>query len=462
VALATQGWLALAVAGCTVGPDYQPPEPGAPAAWTEAASPGAAPAGSPADLARWWRGFGDARLDALVDQAIAGNLDLAMADQRIAEARAQRVAAAAGFYPSLTAGARAERVGLKLPPLSGRYDVLAATAETSWEIDVFGRIRRSVEAADASVEASVEDRRAVLVSLLAELGQDYAGLRSAQARLDIARRNIAAETEALDLTREKFRGGLGSELDVAQAEAQLATLKAVLPQLDATVAEEAHAIGVLLGREPGALEAELAEPGALPPAPPVLPASLPSEVVRTRPDIRAAERRLAGSSAEIGVAVAARFPSFTISPFAALAAGGWSALLTSKALQWGIGGSISEPVLDGGRRAADVEAARARAEEARLTWRKTVLTAFQEVEDALVAWRLERQRHDQLAAAAAADRIAVARATSLYRGGLGDFLAVLDGERSLYAAEDALATSDFTLTQETIRLYEALGAGWAA
>jgi NodT family efflux transporter outer membrane factor (OMF) lipoprotein len=384
-----------------------------------------------------------------------------MAAQRVLEARADREAAAAGFYPTLTAGAQADRAALKFPPLSGNFDFFAATFEASWEPDIFGKTRRAVEAADASLEASIEDRRAIMVSLLAEIGDDYAGLRSAQARRAIALRNIDAESDALALTRDKFQGGLGSELDVAQAEAQLATVRAVVPQLDATIGEESHALAVLLGREPGELETDLSQPGAVPPPPPVLPAALPSEVVRNRPDIGEAERQYAASNARIGVAVAAQFPSFKITPTLALASGALHSLLSSGAIQWAVGAALSQPVLDGGKRSADIDRARATAEEARLNYRKTVLTAFQEVEDALIAYQSEQRRHEQLAAAAAADRVAVTRATELYRGGLGDFLNVLDGERNLYAAEDALAESDLTLTRQSIALYKALGAGWS-
>ncbi|HEV2676979.1 MAG TPA: efflux transporter outer membrane subunit [Aliidongia sp.] len=458
--------LALAAAGCTVGPDYVPPGTDAPAAWTEASAPGLIGTGPEAaqQLQQWWTSFNDPTLDRLVATAITGNLDLKIAQQRLLEARAQRTSAAAGYYPTLSATGSAERqrysTALKFPPFGGLANTFEAGFDASWEIDIFGKTRRAVEAADASVDASVESRRDVLVSLLAELGQDYATLRSAQARLAIAQRNIRVDQDALDLTREKYKGGLGNELDVAQAQAQLETLNAAVPQLQTLVAQQSHAIAVLLGQEPGALEAELAVPAPLPPAPPILPATMPSDVVRNRPDIRAAERQIAGSNAQIGVAIAQMFPTFSISPSFDLAAGSLHHLLNDGALQWGAPASISVPLFEGGRLEANVAQAKAVAEEDRLTYRKTVLTAFQEVEDALVAYGAERRRHDRLTAAVAADRIAVDRATALYRSGLGNFLSVLDSERSLYSAEDASAQSELTLTQQTIALYKALGAGW--
>ena len=464
-ATASAAVLAMA-AGCTVGPDYVPPVTQAPAQWTEAATPGLIGTGPEAgrQLERWWTAFKDPTLDRLVERAVADNLDLKIAEQRLLEARAQRAEAAAGFYPTLDGSASAERqrysTALKFPPFGGIANTFQAGFDASWEIDIFGKTRRAVEAADASVQATVESRRDVLVSLLAELGQDYATLRSAQARLVIADRNIKADQDGLDLTRDKYKGGLGNELDVAQAQAQLETINAAVPQLQTAVAQQSHAIAVLLGQEPGALEAELATPAALPPAPPVLPAAVPSDVVRNRPDIRAAEREIAGANAQIGVAIAQMFPSFSITPSFGIAGGSLSHLLNDGALQWGAPASISVPIFEGGKLEANVAQAKAVAEEDRLTYRKTVLGAFREVEDALVAYSAERRRHDRLIAAVAADRIAVDRATALYRSGLGNFLSVLDGERSLYSAEDAAAQSELTLTQQTIALYKALGAGW--
>jgi NodT family efflux transporter outer membrane factor (OMF) lipoprotein len=287
-------------------------------------------------------------------------------------------------------------------------------------------------------------------------------LRAAQLRLEIAKRNVAAEQEILDLTRAKQSGGLGSELDVAQSEAQLDTVRATIPQLETSVAQQGNAIAVLLGLEPGALTAELSRSGALPPAPPVLPAALPSDVVRNRPDIRAAERQLAAANAQIGVAEAARYPSLTLNPQIALAGGTLHQMFSGAAALWVASATVKQPIFEGGKLDANVRSAEASAEEARLNYKKTVLTAFREVEDALVAYEAEQRRHKDLVAAREASRRALDRATSLYKAGLGDFLNVLDGERNLYSAEDAVAQSDQALTQQTVSLYKALGAGWQA
>jgi len=281
-------------------------------------------------------------------------------------------------------------------------------------------------------------------------------------RLEIAKRNVDAEKETLDLTRSKFDAHLGSELDVAQSEAQLANVRAVIPQLETIVAQQGNAIAVLLGEEPGALAAELSQSGALPPAPPVLPAAMPSDVVRNRPDIRAAERQLAAANAQIGVADAARYPSLTLSPQAALAGGTLHQMFSAAGLAWVAAASVKQPIFEGGKLDANVRSAEASAEEARLSYKKTVLTAFREVEDSLVAYEAEQRRHKELILARDASRRALDRASELYKAGLGDFINVLDGERNLYTAEDALAQSDQTLTQTTVTLYKALGAGWQA
>jgi NodT family efflux transporter outer membrane factor (OMF) lipoprotein len=453
--------LALALAACTVGPDYQPPAPETRAGWQ-----GRQETADFAQIQQWWAAFHDAELDSLVTRAIDGNLDVKMAAQRIVEARAQKDVAEAGYYPSITASSQASRTHIPTSlghlPSGNTVDFFDVGPSLSWEIDLFGKTRRNVEAADAQVGASIEDRRAALVTLLGELGNDYAALRSAQARLDIAKRNIDAEGELVELTRAKQNGGLGSELDVAQAESQLSTLRAVIPQLETTIAQQGNAIAVLLGLEPGALTTELSHPGALPPAPPALPAALPSEVVLNRPDIREAERRLAAANAQIGVAEAARYPSLTLSPQIDLAGSTIHQMFSSTAALWVAMAGVKQPIFEGGKLDANVRSAEASTEEARLNYKKTVLTAFREIEDALVAYEAEQRRYKDLVAAREASRRALDRATSLYRAGLGDFLNVLDGERNLYTTEDAVAQSEQALTQQTVSLYKALGAGWQA
>lgn len=453
--------LALALAACTVGPDYQAPAPETRAGWQ-----GPQQAADFAQIQQWWAAFHDVELDSLVGRAVAGNLDVKMAEQRILEARAQKSVAEAAYYPTVSASGGATRAHVPKDaftlPSGNTVNFFDADASLSWEVDLFGKTKRTVEAADATVGASVEDRRGALVTLLGELGNDYTALRAAQLRLAIAKRNVDAEQETLNLTRSKFDAHLGSELDVAQSEAQLANVRAVIPQLETIVVQQGNAIAVLLGEEPGALTAELSQSGALPPAPPVLPAAMPSDVVRNRPDIRSAERQLAAANAQIGVADAARYPSLTLNPQAALAGGTLHQMFSSAGLLWVAAASVKQPIFEGGKLDANIRSAEASAEEARLAYKKTVLTAFREVEDSLVAYEAEQRRHKELIMARDASRRALDRASELYKAGLGDFINVLDGERNLYTAEDSLAQSELTLTQTTVSLYKALGAGWQA
>ena len=463
--------IAAAITRCTVGPDYVPPEAKAPDRWTERQD---APPGSnqPAlqRLRHWWSEFQDPMLDRLVDQAIAGNYDVKIATQRLVIARANRDIAASGAYPSVGFAASAQRAassttarftpGIGPFPAASAFNTFQGGFDASWEIDVFGGIRRGIEAADASVGAAVEDRRDVLLSLLAELGVNYATLRASQERLAIAQRNIAAAQQAFALTKRRFDRGLVSDIDVAQAGAQLETFEAVVPQLEATIATTTHAIALLLGRLPGDFESELSKPGRVMPVPPSLPVSMPSDVVRERPDIRRAERALASATAEVGVAVAQLFPRFNIPLSLGLLSGTIGQLLTGGSVAWGFGLAVSQPIFEGGRLEAQVRLTKAVAEQDRLAYEQTVLAAFRDVEDALVSFYSEERRRAQIAAAVADNRKALDSATRLYGAGLTDFLRVLDSQRSLYAAEDSLALSDLAKVLQTIALLKALGGGW--
>lgn len=458
------GVAALALDACTLGPDYQRPDAPTPERWSDAAQAASHPA-DPDGLSHWWTGFNDATLDALVGDVVAGNLDVQVAEQRILAARAQRRITAAGQYPSVNGDVDA--LYNRLPGglfSSGAKDSNAFILgfDASWEADIFGGIKRGVEAADASLAASVADRRAVVVSVLAELGTDYAALRSAQERRQIADENVRLSQETRDLTAAKFKAGLASELEVAESEAALQRQKAAIPQLDTTIAQQIHAIAILTGQVPESLEKRLSATGPTVPAPPTLPLSLPSEVVRARPDIQAAERTLAASVAEIGVKEADRFPKFKISLDAGLESGIVSRLFRPDQVGLSVGPQITGPIFDAGRRKAAVQSAQAQAQADLLSYRKTVLGAFREVEDALVAFGNERTRNQTLHRALDASRVAQERARSQYRAGLVDFLTVLDADRTLASARDSVAQSDFTLVQQTVALYKALGGGWQA
>ncbi|MDZ5649226.1 efflux transporter outer membrane subunit [Nitrospirillum sp. BR 11828] len=465
--LAATAALAL-TAACTLGPDYQPPKADAPATWSATTTQSAMKIQASADptvLAHWWTEFHDPTLDKLVADVVTGNLDLKVAEQRILSARAQRQQAAAAQYPSVKGETTAMRN--RLPPgavgsLGGTSNIFLAGFDASWELDLFGGTRRSIEAADANVEAGIENRRSMVMSMLAELGTDYAALRSLQARTAIANENVRLSQETRDLTAAKYKVGLATELQLAEADGQLEQQKAVLPTLATQAAQRAHAIATLTGRTPADVDGLLTTAGPEVPLPPALPASLPSEVVRARPDIRAAERTMAATNAEIGVKEAARFPKVSLGLIGGFLNPDLGKLLQGDSFGWSVGPTVSGTLFDGGRLKAGVKDAEAQAEQARLTYRKTVLTAFQEVEDALVAYTNERQRNETLHRALDAAQRAQDRARSQYRAGLADFLSVLDADRTLATSKDAVAQSDYALVQQTIALYKALGGGWQA
>jgi NodT family efflux transporter outer membrane factor (OMF) lipoprotein len=451
---------------CEVGPDYVKPNMRMPSGWTEQSVSLAKAQASAPKLRAWWTTFNDPVLTHLVDTAIAGDYDLKIARQRLIAARAERVVAGSANAPQVSFGSTDflanSSTTLQWPPGNGFYRNYSLGFDASWELDIFGGTRRSEEAADAEIGAAIEDRRAILVSILAELATDYATLRATQVRIDIAERNIGVARQALDLATTAFSRGLTNNLATAQAQAQLDTAQSTLPPLHAQVAQMTHAIAVLLGQSPGTLEADLSRPAPAVPTPPDLPVTLPSEVVANRPDIRRAERQFAASSARIGAAVAQLYPHFTIPLVLTPTTSYLNETFQAASLVWSAGLTLTQTVYDGGRRSAWVSEARAAAEANRLAYEQTVLQALREVEDALVAYNTETQRDQTLHKAIVDNRTAHDRASMLYAAGLTDFLNVLATERALYAAEDETALSDLTRVREVIALYKALGGGWQA
>jgi NodT family efflux transporter outer membrane factor (OMF) lipoprotein len=439
-----------------------------PSTWTE---PQPNPQASAADRAAadaalkdWWASFKDPLLDRLIAQAIAGNEDLKQAKQRLIQARAGRAIAASADYPQVKAdGARLQSnssTTVDYPPGIGQYRTWELGFDASWEIDVFGGTKRAEEAADADIGVAIEDRRTILVSLLAEVAGDYASLRSSQMRLDIAQRNIEAARKGYDLTQQEFERGLGTELEVAQARAQWDNVRSAPPPLRAAVARLSHAIGVLLGGFPGDLEAELSKPAPLMMVPASLPVALPSETLINRPDIRRAERRYAAATARIGVATAELFPHFEIPLMVDPTSATINSLFLAKSLDWNLGLEATGLIYDGGKTDARIESAKAAAESARIAYEQTVRGAFRDVEDALVNYQTEMERNGTLREAASDSDTALDRATKLYTAGLTDFLKVLDSERQAFSAEDLEAQSRLGTIQDVIALFKALGGGW--
>jgi outer membrane protein, multidrug efflux system len=464
---------ALLAAGCSVGPNYQKPNFPAPASWNEALINGVD--ARAADLSEWWTTFNDPLLNSLVQRAVRSNLDLRLAEARIREARAARAVTASGQWPRVdvsgsysrnrssenAVGSRGQ--GAVAVPRAGaelEQNFYNSGFDAVWEIDVFGGVRRSVEAADATLDASVEDRRDTLVTLLGDVARNYIDVRGLQKRILVARANLKGQQDTLDLTRVRFQAGLASDLDVAQAEGQLNSTAAEIPTLESLLKEASHRLDVLLGSPPGALWDELAKESPIPALPPEVLVGLPSELLRRRPDIRRAERQLAAATAQIGVATAELFPKFSL-----VGAGGLQSISASDWFSgpsrfWSIGPTVRWPIFDAGRIRADIAVRNAQQEQALTNYEKTILTAFEEVENALVSYAREQARNRSLREAVAANRRAVEMSNELYVRGLVDFLNVLENQRSLFASESDLAQSEARMTTNLVALYKALGGGW--
>jgi len=464
--------LALALAllqSCAVGPNYQPPKTTAPAQWS-APLAGGETNGAPS-LAAWWKTFHDPELDSLMERAVKANPDLRIAEARVREARAQYRIASAKLWPDLNAsGSYARQKQSQNQPILGSLplpanvpfenNVYQAGFDASWEMDVFGGTRRAVEAGKAEVAAAEWGRRGVQVTLLAEIGRNYVETRGYQRRLEIVNKNIKVQEDVLDITRDRFNHGLTSDLDVQQAATLLSTTRAEIPALESPLQAAIHRLGVLLGRPPGALLSELTNQTPIPAAPPQVPVGLPSELLLRRPDVQQAERQLAAATAGIGIARADLFPKFFLTGAAgyeSVSAGDWFA---GGSRFWSLGPTVQWKIFDAGRIRANIKVQNARQEQALAQYEKTVLSSFEDAENALVGYAKEQVRRRSLEDAVKSSRETLRLANQLYSNGLANFINVLDAERSLYQAEDQLVQSDHAVSENLISLYKALGGGW--
>lgn len=466
---------AVVVAGCRTGPEHQPPKLSLPAGY-QSATPTVV--GESVDhsaavpLAEWWRVFRDPTLDALIAEASTANLDVRVAQARVREARAMRGTVRSALFPSVIAAGTASRsrlsgnswVGRQVDAMGGDLDqnLFDAGLDMSWEIDVFGGRRRATEAAQAEWDATTEAGRDVLITVLAEVGLNYLELRGAQRQGMVARRNLAAQEQTAALTRDRYGAGLVSELDVVRAQALVASTRAQIPPLDEAQHRAIHRLSVLLGKPPGEWTGhEPSDLGTVAVVPGV-PLGLPSDLLRQRPDIRRAERGVASASARIGVATADLFPKFYLTGAAGLQSLEASDFLDAGSRFWSVGPSLRWPVFSAGRIRQQIRVETARHDQALLRYEQTVLASLEEVENALVGFGQEQERRRALAEAEVATRRASELASERYRGGLVDFLDVLEAERSLLAAQDSLVRSDRVLGQHLVRLYKALGGGWSS
>jgi len=459
---------ALALAACAVGPDYEKPRTSVPGEWTEK-GPAVGPAISRttrevAQVAEWWKAFRDPELTSLIERAAESNLDLKLAEARIREARASRGVTAGGLWPAVDGSALYSRnrgsENVPLPGAGVQYNYYQAGFDASWEIDVFGGIRRSVEAADAEVGASVEARRDVRVTLLAEVGRNYIEVRGLETEIGIAHQNLQAQKKTFELTQARFQAGRAAELDVVRAQAQVSVTASQIPLLESQRLQAIHRLGVLLGKEPGALREEFQAVARIPAPPPVVPVGLPSDLLRRRPDIRTAERELAAATARIGVATAELYPKFSLTGVFALESVSSADFAKGGSRAWSVGPTIQWALFRGGSIRAKIEVENARQEQALILYERSVLVALKEVEDALIAYAKEQAHWTELSDSVKANLRAVELANQRYTQGLVDFLNVLDAQRTVYVSQDALAQSERRISEYLVSLYKALGGGW--
>lgn|SRR5512138_364562 len=467
---------------CTVGPTFEEPVPALPERWGAQGDWEIAEHISDQDVdLEWWRQFGDPVLTDLIDRARENNLDLRAAVLRVAQARAQRDVVTGNRAPSLSANGsyRRQRLseygtgtrlidaidvpgdrGTIIDALSEPHDVYQIGFDAGWELDLWGRMRRAVESADAAFVASTADLHGAQLSTIGEVARTYLELRGVQDQLRIARNDLGATEDLLELTNFRANGGLVTQLDVVAQRSKLAQSRARIPELEQHETQLLDWLALLLGQEPGSLRAELTGTASQAVPPPQLAMGVPAELARRRPDIRAAEARLQAAIAEVGVAVADLYPRFTL-------VGGFLSeslragdLSEWGARQWSVGPSLSLPIFDGGRRRAVVELRKLQQQEAAVAYQRTVLAAWHEIDTTLDIYEREQRRNEELAAGVEASRDAYEIATLRYRHGMSDFLVALDAQRTLLQAERALSESNTLIATRAVALYKALGGGW--
>lgn len=452
--------------GPKVGPDYSPPELKMQDAWHQTIIKGLA--GGEANLQTWWDVFNDPVLNGLIERAGQGNLELKVAFARIKEARAQRGIAAGERFPDLDATGDARRLRSPhtfRPPTTQKSrtdEFFRFGGEGSWEIDFWGRIDRSVESTDASLEASIEDYRDVLVMLYADVATNYVEVRTLQDRIKYVRGNIETQRRSLQLSKDRFDAGLAPDLDVQQAELNLSKTESMLPSLKMQLVRTINRLGVLLGEHPSALHDELEKQASIPEPLEQIPVGLPVELLRQRPDIRQAERELAAQTALIGVATADLYPTFSLFGAMGGAANDFSdAISYSKSRWYTFGSTFHWNIFSGGRVRNRIRVEDARTEQVLESYEQTVLNALEDVENAMVSYTQEGIRRKALERSVKAARKTVELVVTLYKNGLTDFLNVQQMEQFKFEQEDQLAESQGKVIQNLISVYRSLGGGWA-
>ena len=457
--------LMFVLAGCaTVGPDYVKPDMPEPPAWV---SPAGSKAKAEADkgqdnLASWWKNLNDPVLVDLIDTAIQNNKDLKKAQSRIREARAARGVAESQYYPSVDASGAYNLSRIeKNSEVGVTREIFAAGLDAGWEIDLFGGVRRSNEAARATYEASEEDYRMVHVTLAAEVALNYVDVRTLQDRLAITEENLKLQIETYDLTTFRQKAGLVTQLDVDRAKTNMEDTRASIPTLKTRLAAGKNRLSALMGQYPGFADPRVGGPQGLPAVPAEIALGIPAETLRRRPDVRNAERQLAAQTARIGVATADLYPKLTLNGAIGVDASSFAGLFTANNRVLDIGPRFSWNIFNGGAVRSNIEIQNARQEQAYLEYENTIILALEEAENAMTAYFNEQKRMQSLNDALGSATSSTNLALSQYQSGLIDFQAVLDAQRTFLSVKDSLSTSKGAVVADLVRLYKALGGGWA-
>jgi len=450
--------------GCvTVGPDYSPPNMQVPEVWQNEISEGIiGTQSSQGNLASWWTNFNDPVLTSLIEKGVTGNLNLKQALNSVRQARIQRGITDADRFPSVNSSGSAGRAYSK--DISGDFtgrNSFRLGLDASWEVDLFGGVKRSIEAADADLEATEESYRDVLVSLLAEVALNYIEVRSYQAQILVAESHLKSQEETYNITKWRYQAGLTTELDVENASKNLEQTRSQIPSLKSSLKQTKNRIAVLLGSEPGALDSELDEYRPIPVVPNEIALGIPADLLRRRPDLRKAERELAAQTAKIGVAEAKRYPKVSLSGDIGLSALALGDLFSSDRLSTGVSSGISWPVYDAGRIMKNIAIQYAAQEQKLIAYKAALLTALEDVENAMTSYTYGLARRESLLKALESAEQAAETSRAQYSSGLIDFQSVLEAESTFLTFQNNVVQSDAQIIKNLIGLYKALGGGWS-